>query len=149
MTNEHPLYHTISKKKFQDYSELEKTFVKNCYGGGKYCVSGITSNSKVSKDKSAYGINMDTLNMPFEILDVNLIQSCLYELTKGNNEDLAKIYFSYLREFYSKCILNNSFSKICAKSILNNLKTDRIANAVNTCVYYSFEFTSKIVIWKN
>jgi hypothetical protein len=107
-------------------------------------VSGTRPNSKDLKDKSAYGINMETLNQPFEILDVNLIQSCVYELTKLNPEDLQKIYFAYLREFYYKCILNNAFSKICAKSILNNIKSDKLAEIVNVCVYNSFEFTSKI-----
>jgi hypothetical protein len=137
VSNPHPLYELgIST------TENNADIFKDCYGKGKYCITGfsITSEDFETKNgKNAY--NLDQFNNPVTIIEENLIQKCIFNYSEKKNQPL--IFYNYLINFYQKCIQENNFTKECGKAVILSIKELDIEK-LNECVYNSFNFSGKL-----
>lgn len=115
--------------------------VKNCLGGGKYCIwTGFQYNNKY--------INYDGR----EILNQNIIQKCIHNESfkhLESQEYSGQTYFTYMETFNSACLkqlLPDSkagFINECSQKILSDMK---ILEKTSNCVLDSFESKDKATL---
>jgi len=131
VSNPHPLYELgVNSKGNSDLYE-------DCYGGGKYCITGFSINSM----ENVFGYDLNKLNNPITIIEENLMQKCIYKYAEEKKK--PEIYYQYMTSFYENCIKKDNFTKECGKTNLltsRELKTE--IHKMNECVYGSFKFTN-------
>ncbi len=123
ITNKDPLYSLDSLTK----KEKEDIF-KECYGEGKYCVTGFINNS-VSID-----VNSSL------IIEENLIQKCIY--LEGKSSKNSSIWYDYMLLFYDNCYNSNNFTKEWGQDVMDNLNVNK--GNILKCVESSFIYPSNI-----
>lgn len=115
----------------KDQGEKE---IKNCLGGGKYCIwTGVQLNDK--------SINYDGR----EILNQNIIQKCIQQnsfVNLENQEYLGQTYFYYMEAFNKNCLkqllveAKSGFINECSQNLLSDMN---IIEKTSKCVQDSFE----------
>lgn len=139
VSNPHPLYELGITA-----SESNSDFFKDCYGKGKYCITGFSITSEDFEGKFGKNeYNLNQFNDPVTIMEENLIQKCIYNFSEEKNNPL--IFYNYLVNFYQKCIQENNFTKECGKAVILSIKELEMEK-LNECVYNSFKFTGKTLI---
>ena len=104
------------------YNENSPIRIINCVSLGKYCY--FPKETTITKDGQA-------------IIIEDIRQKCIYNLYKENN---TNIYFDYLHNYYSHCLIDEKspqFNENCAKNVLKKLSYP--IHDIEKCIAKSFD----------
>ena len=98
---------------------------ENCLGSGKYCIRPDPDKVNVTDGRA--------------ILKEAINQKCVYKVTYSSNS--PDLFWLYLQNFYSKCILENSFTEACSKlaSTEAGIPTQLVSECINNSYIASDE----------
>lgn len=123
ITYPHPLY---DESEILDENQKKELF-KDCYGKGKYCVPHHGKTEGQLSD--------------LEIIEENLTQKCIYYYAIEKKQ--YTIYYDYIKNIHSKCILEGKFNSECLKTVRDYYVPDQ--TIVNECIEKSFKYTGMLL----